>query len=66
MLKKNGTKSLLKLPENWDSKWGILEINSNDSILDIMRKEGHIVPSVLEIMVLSKKSKFYDIYLSKF
>lgn len=54
------------MPENWDSKWGILEIKDTDSILNIMRKDGHIVPGVLEIMVLSKKSKFLETYLSKF
>jgi hypothetical protein len=54
------------LPEKWPKKDGIIKINQNDTILDVMRTEGHILPGVLEVTVVSKNSGFYETFMNNF
>ena len=54
------------LPEKWDKKQGIIKVDRNDTILEVMKKEGHILPGVLEITVVSTASGFYPNFLKEF
>jgi len=37
-----------------------------ETILEVMKKNGHILPGVLEITVVSKNSGFYQTFLDEF
>lgn len=39
-------------------------INMKSSIIEILKVPGHVVPMVLEVYILSEKSKFLDIFAS--
>jgi hypothetical protein len=54
------------LPEGWDKKQGIIEVQGNDTILSVLQQPGHIVPGVLEVTVVSTSSPFYEIFLKNF
>jgi len=49
---------LIKLPEEWDKKKEMVEVSSQSAIIDILKLDGHVIPGVLEITVLSAKSPF--------
>lgn len=46
------------------SQTGFTNININENLINIMKIEGHVIPMMLEIYVLSEKSPFFNIFLN--
>jgi hypothetical protein len=63
---KNGAKNITDLPEKWDTKKGIVKVSRDDTLLEVMKKDGHVLPGVLEITVVSKNSGFYETFFKQF
>lgn len=64
MFQKNSSKPITDLPADWDKKEGAIKISKDDTVLEAMKRNGHVLPGVLEITVLSKNSGFYETFLN--
>lgn len=45
---------------------GYLRVGRKKKIVDILKTDGYVMPFVMEVYVMSKKSPFYEKFLSDF
>lgn len=55
----------MKKPENWNKKDDFVFVGQDVTLLNALKTDGYVVPSVPEIYVLSASSPFFKMFREK-